>query len=244
MTNAELNLAIAKLVYPEYVQAMKMRMNTVYWHDLAGLEITRNYCSNWNDLIPLMIQNNVAYLIDASTTAKDMATTLLAVLQFMDDEKITQLESPYNNYYANKDGEILTFRYGELIKIKTRPRKKDGYTTIWLTSINGKRKNFYLHRVMAKAFFGDSGLEVNHIDGNKSNNALSNLEYVTRSENQRHRYDVLKTGTGTEKPVIRSDGKRYPSIASVEADGFRRTGVYKVCAGQMKTHKGYGWKYE
>lgn len=151
------------------------------------------------------------------------------------------LDYPYCNYFISKSGRLYKIQWRRLYRIESKPRK-DGYHSVIL-NCNGKQKNKYLHRIVLEAFIGKDNRQCNHIDGNKSNNDLSNLEYCTRSENQRHRFDVLKTGTGTEKPVIRSDGKKYPSIASVEKDGFIATGVYKVCAGQMKTHKGYGWNY-
>lgn len=56
----------------------------------------------------------------------------------------------------------------------------------------GVRK-FLVHRLVAKAFLGlpAGDLEVNHKDGNPANNHVSNLEWVTRSENHRHAYRVL-----------------------------------------------------
>lgn len=50
----------------------------------------------------------------------------------------------------------------------------------------------YVHRLVAMAFVKGmvSGKEVNHIDGNKRNNAASNLEWVTKSENQLHAYKI------------------------------------------------------
>ena len=59
--------------------------------------------------------------------------------------------------------------------------------------IGVKDKDYYVHRLVAAAFCPNPrGLkEVNHIDGNKRNNAASNLEWCTRSENNRH---AFKTG--------------------------------------------------
>jgi len=49
-----------------------------------------------------------------------------------------------------------------------------------------KFDEYFLHRVIANAFFGPSGLHVNHINGDKSNNHISNLEYLTQEQNTRH----------------------------------------------------------
>lgn len=158
---------------------------------------------------------------------------------------IKPLSKPFDNYSITDEGVLFkdSRKYNKVMEIISKPRKKDGYHSITLRSNCGAVTDKYLHRIVLEAFVGISNLEGNHKDGDKSNNWLANLEYLTRSENQLHKHRVLRTGTGTEKPVMRSDGKAYPSIASVEKDGFRATGVYKVCAGQMNNHKGYGWTY-
>lgn len=51
---------------------------------------------------------------------------------------------------------------------------------------NGKYKTFYIHRLVAIHFIGESDLVVNHKDGVKTNNHVSNLEYCTQSQNIRH----------------------------------------------------------
>lgn len=65
----------------------------------------------------------------------------------------------------------------------------DGYLYVTLFR-PGERKMHLVHRLVAAAFLGPcpAGLEVNHIDGVKSNAQVSNLEYVTRAENRRHAY--------------------------------------------------------
>lgn len=67
-----------------------------------------------------------------------------------------------------------------------------GYLRVTL-SLDNKQKRFYTHRLVAQHFIQNSNSKkyVNHIDGNKENNKISNLEWCTASENERHSYDVL-----------------------------------------------------
>lgn len=62
------------------------------------------------------------------------------------------------------------------------------YSKVGLAQGNGKQKKFLLHRLVAEVFLPnpESKPEVNHIDGNKQNNCVSNLEWVTRGENVKH----------------------------------------------------------
>lgn len=92
---------------------------------------------------------------------------------------------------VSPDGKFINTRTGN--DIKSGPIY-DGY---WKISIcyEGKTKNWYVHRLLARTFIGrpdrhadkdHSVLEVNHIDTDKSNNTLRNLEWVTPVENIRH----------------------------------------------------------
>lgn len=67
-----------------------------------------------------------------------------------------------------------------------------GYPTVWL-SRDAKARAFSVHRLVAIAFLGvdTTRPEVNHRDGDKTNNALSNLEWVSRGENVAHAYRTV-----------------------------------------------------
>jgi len=72
-------------------------------------------------------------------------------------------------------------------KILTPQKSRNGYLFLGL-SRNGKTKRYHVHRLTAGAFLGPcpEGLEVNHKDGDKTNNAICNLEYITHKGNIKH----------------------------------------------------------
>ena len=107
----------------------------------------------------------------------------------MKNEKIVFYPTPYENYYASKDGDV----YSAITKKCLSPKyDKDGYCEYGLT-IDGKIKYVRGHRIIAETFLPNTEEKptVNHKDGNKSNNSVNNLEWATYSENNHHRYDVL-----------------------------------------------------
>ena len=92
-------------------------------------------------------------------------------------------------YEVSSDGYIVS-------NVGTRKRLvgkvgDNGYNMVVLT-VNGKKLYPMVHRLVAKAFIPNPKnlREVNHIDGNKLNNAASNLEWVTTRENQIHARDM------------------------------------------------------
>ena len=66
-----------------------------------------------------------------------------------------------------------------------------GYYRVYLRK-NTKRKTLLVHRILALVFIPniDNKPCINHIDGNKLNNSLTNLEWVTYGENQKHAYRI------------------------------------------------------
>ena len=102
-------------------------------------------------------------------------------------------------YQASNLGQIKTlsrvvFRPQSNLPVKERILKqqlnKNGYLQVTI-SVQAIRKCLYVHRLVLSAFKGQSNLDCNHVDGNKVNNRLDNLEFVTKSENSLHAY---KTG--------------------------------------------------
>lgn len=126
-----------------------------------------------------------------------------------------------------------------------------GYRVVSLTK-NGKKKDHKVHRLLAKAFIpnpspGDFNC-VNHIDGNKLNNSLENLEWCTRKGNNQHARDVLCCDY-SEKPVVQfaSDGKMLAvwrnASAAASVLGGAATLISACCKGTADSAYGFGWGY-
>lgn len=88
------------------------------------------------------------------------------------------------NYEVSENGEIKSLFTGKILK---QSPTKDGYFSVILHLRNGE-KGFRVHRIVALAFIDnpESKPYVNHIDGNKRNNVVTNLEWVTPRENTLH----------------------------------------------------------
>jgi len=139
----------------------------------------------------------------------------------------------------------------EIIKKSTINKLRFGYVYIGLLN-----KTKSLHRLVWETFNGKIPieLEINHIDGNKLNNNLSNLELVTSSENKLHAFNTglkfAKKGGSSllSKKIIGinelGDLKRYNAISDVSLDGFNKCNIILCLKGINKTHRGYKWYYE
>jgi hypothetical protein len=75
-------------------------------------------------------------------------------------------------------------------KTFTPKKNSNGYLSVTF-NVNQKKSYHSIHRLVLKTFLSESNLHVNHIDGNKHNNVLENLEYVTHLENMNHCNRVL-----------------------------------------------------
>lgn len=95
-----------------------------------------------------------------------------------------------------------------------KPVYRKGYATVILRK-NGVSKVHSIHRLIAEAFIPnpDNLPYINHIDGNKSNNDISNLEWCTQLENMRHAFN---TGLIKRKPLT-DEQKQYISMRTKEA---------------------------
>ena len=145
-------------------------------------------------------------------------------------------------------------------KILKNIKRRKGYLMVILTK-NGKRRGFLVHRLVAEAFIPNPNNlpEVNHIDRDRANNHVDNLEWVTHSDNMKHSYKLginceplRKYSQENRKKV--TNGKNVFGSISEAADwlfkkGYSKNkksaiaGISAVVREKRKTFGGYSWKY-
>ena len=127
----------------------------------------------------------------------------------------------------------------------------------------GLRKGFKIHRCVAETFIANPNncSDINHIDGNKVNNIVSNLEWCTHQENIQHCVDVLGKLKGennaTSKAIIAKDksgnivysfdsirqASQYIAEQKGQHSGWVSRSIMRVAKGDRKTYDGLIWEY-
>lgn len=169
-----------------------------------------------------------------------------------DEEYRTVLENP--RYEVSNLGNIRNKETGWNLKPQLT---NTGYHRVCLTNDDGSHHSYQVHRLAAHAFFNQDdiqGLEVNHKDGNKINNDIDNLEWVTPSENVRHAFETglikITEETGRKhKEIFRKiyppvkcleNGKVYPDAGVAARDlNCSQLEIRRVTRGVYKSHRGY-----
>lgn len=125
-----------------------------------------------------------------------------------------EMEWTEGKYYISKNGDV----YNSLSNIILKPHIERGYKRYRFLS-----KNYYMHRLLAIQFMPRSNMrtEVNHKDGDKLNNNLDNLEWVTHSHNIKHAYDnnLIPDRKGCNHPRSRITDKQLSIIRFLLDDG-------------------------
>lgn len=161
----------------------------------------------------------------------------------------------FGNYEVSNFGNVRSLNYGNTDKIKKIKPLMDtnGYLKVNLYK-NKKLYRKLIHRLVATAFIPnlDNKPQVNHIDGNKQNNAVSNLEWCTRIENIQHSWETGLRNEETKKKMSEANkGKNNPQAKkircintgeifdcineAVKKYNIASSSIAKCCKGKRKT---------
>ena len=113
------------------------------------------------------------------------------------------------------------------------------YVALWK---DGRKKNYAVHRLVSKAFIPNPNNlpEVNHINEIKTDNRVSNLEWMTTKQNTRYSNAVAVNQFTLDGKFIR----RWDCIRDIEYSlGFQHGHISKCCKGKLKSAYGFLWKY-
>lgn len=132
---------------------------------------------------------------------------------------------------------FVVFEDGRIFKRLDPPVSSGGYKFVRIGD-----KSHPLHRVIASAFIPnpENKPEVNHIDGNKANNAVSNLEWVTRTENMKHAKEngLCKGRKSKNRPLARNKiRERRKRNGISQRDLANRLGISQASVAQWETGK-------
>ena len=173
--------------------------------------------------------------------------------EFEDVDSIKEIYKPVNIkgfeglYEVSNIGQIRSVRSGRILKQKINNR---GYCLAHLSK-DGTQKNVSVHRLVGNAFIPNPKKkpQIDHIDGNKQNNRVDNLRWVTGKENCNNPITKQNLVKAISKPVEQLDlnGKvlaTYPSTIEVgRVLGFDQSNISKACRKGIKRY-GYYWKFK
>lgn len=157
-------------------------------------------------------------------------------------------------YEISNLGRVKSLKYGKERILK--PKKCRGYLFVNLCR-NGKVKKFLVHRLVGTAFIPNTMgfTEINHIDENKANNVVSNIEWVSRSYNMHYGTRTKRAAAALSKPV---EASKYPDFRTIELrfastceagrNGYGQRAVSASCNGRFNRegnnkYKNLYWRY-
>ncbi len=148
-----------------------------------------------------------------------------------------------DDYLVSSDGEVLSLsRRWRQPRVVRGALDRNGYHRV---KVAGQR--VFVHRLVAEAFLGPQpdGHEVAHLDGDRTNNRLSNLAWVTHTENMAHQKEHGTALLGERNPQSRYCEADVLRVLALSAQGLTdtqisgRTGVSRSTVQRMRTRRAW-----
>lgn len=159
----------------------------------------------------------------------------------------------FSNYEMYENGRIYSKFYHRFFK---GTPQNNGYLQVKMMCKDGVRRPFSIHRVVWFYYKGEipQDKQVNHIDEDKTNNTISNLNLMTPQENSNWGTRNIRGSKARlnnleySQKIIRinplnGEIKEYPSIREAGRDGFNRGCIKRCIDGIQEQSMGYKWKY-
>ena len=153
----------------------------------------------------------------------------------------------FENYQISDDGRVWSKKSNKWLK----PIDVNGYKKASLYK-NGKKYQRLVHRLVAEAFIPNPNNydEINHINEDKSDNRVENLEWCTPSYNINYGTRIERQVNSISKKVFQYSIDNvllntYKSCTEAERENpsFNHRGISYACIGKLKTYKGFKWSH-
>lgn len=151
------------------------------------------------------------------------------------DTLINHIKNDDRFYFYPNSENIIVNIHGEVKNVKTNltykyRKNSNGYLFLNIKLLNGDKKFAAVHRIVAETFLAylpPEYYEVNHINGNKEDNSISNLEWVTRKENLKHSKDkkLSNPPRGINSPKCKLSFKDVEDIRELKKLGFTNANI-------------------
>lgn len=170
-------------------------------------------------------------------------------LENFKDEEWKDVTNYENLYMVSSYGRIKSLTSKRILSFSINR----GYAYVKLSK-HGVMKSLKVHRLVAISFIPNPNNlpDVNHIDENKLNNNLSNIEWCSKQYNSKYGTRNVRTRIAMRKngrAILRysTNGefiKKYQCTKDIEYDGFDRRAVYRVCKGITRQYNNSVWRFE
>lgn len=211
-------------------------------------QLTERECGHCKRVLPRSAFTGKVWIKSQCKECARMIRSTGTPVKDLPGEEWRAVDGYDNKYWISNLGRVKAHfaKRQKLLKINRRIQ----YPRVFLTDSEGKSKQWYTHVLIAYAFLGPrpDGHQINHIDGNGQNSALSNLEYVTPSENIKHafRLGLNRPMQGTLHPKSKLDEQKVRRIrratkrgelpALAREYGVHESVVYRVAKRQTWVH--------